>query len=1073
MSAKIFNKRNLRLMIVLLATSLLCIGARADGETSALDDRAATVDDFLSGLFWTAEGSAHSLSLLKENTDGCLSFSGSSGGESDPAAVWRAFDPPLDLYYYRTLRTAVEITVKGKTNLPYYAELTLHSGETTESSRIQILSGKKAIVDFDLSAYKSRGAVDGMELRFYEAAESASSQSFSCKIYKIEAAGGADRQLSERFMADAYLPSGAAAEFSSDKSTLTVQSSQNDCAIEGKITVKPTGDFTNALRIVMSNDTRSTSMRVYYTYGEDEGYSDERSATVEIKRATDPVSYIVPIAETQSIKKLKIVFTGNSKGTLVISSIAAVCAYTDRTDKIGAISTCAVSDDGRYIVIKGSVRNENTTAYRDCTLALYELSSYEEPDAILKRTTLPTSTHSMSTKFEFKLPLSAANHSSILSKYVVVLYKNGAVIQPLILVDGPKYVSNTAQLAPDVPASQPSNTFKGIQTAYLSGAQEAGVGQVVIDVEINRLLSAQSSGYLHLMSGKYIYFDSDYVNALDREIRAYTASGTDVLLNLVITQGNEKKDYVYSDTLPDVKYYALNVSNLQGELYAGAVVDFLSLRYNGSAGMAIGGFILGKKIDLPSEYNAMGSIQRLDVYAKNYIRALRLVYTTAQSRNPHLRVYAPLSDAWRQDVPYGILAQRYDTTLLLDAMTNLIAAEGAFEWRLLCHSTRNAFGLYEGDTLNINYDAKARASASMGYIGTDSIETLVGFLNGLNEKYRAAPGGTLYFWQPDIAKTGSYLAPLYAYNYYKLLSTVGVEGFVVSFNVFGSQSGDGHSFLSLKNQMKYIDTERSVEITSQNLSAFEATGWEEAIPGFYADRFVLRKLSEVDLSTNAPTGIKGSYDHWDFSGAANSQGWMPGEHCDSLTVATTELNEKALLCALNGGASEYGEFMGIYHTYPYPEDLSLTPWLTFDFRATCTDGSETKLEVVVVIGAGSDRIEAKAIVNSGERVILTMDLSSFGSRRAAEYIKIWVRGAGSGLENATLELYKVTGHSQNYDSSSLAKAIADARKKASDNNPLPASNGLFWGAIISGALLISVICFLALGRKKSAPVNKG
>ena len=305
--------------------------------------------------------------------------------------------------------------------------------------------------------------------------------------------------------------------------------------------------------------------------------------------------------------------------------------------------------------------------------------------------------------------MSEANYSSVLSKYAIVLYRNGSILQPLILVDDPKYVSNTANLAPETLNTKPLNNFyKGVQTVYLSGVQEAGAGQVVIDVEINRLLSSQNSGYLHLISGKYIYFDSAYVDSLDREIRAYTASGTEVLLNLVITESDEKMQYAYAGNRPDVKYYALNVSNLQGELYANAVADFLSLRYNGTNNMAIGGFILGKKIDLATEYNYMGENVRLDVYVKNYIRALRLVYTTAQIRNPNLRVYASISDAWRQDVIYGTLSEQYDSTLLVEAMTALMSAEGAVEWRLLCHSERNAFGLYEGDSINIKKTEKSR-----------------------------------------------------------------------------------------------------------------------------------------------------------------------------------------------------------------------------------------------------------------------------------------------------------------------------------------------------------------------------
>ena len=314
-----------------------------------------------------------------------------------------------------------------------------------------------------------------MEIRLYEVVDSESSQAFTCNIYKIEAFGGIDRQLSERFMAETYFPIGASAEFSADNTSLVIVSTQNDSSIEGRVTVKPALEYTNALRIVMSNDTKATSMRVYYTYSEGEDYSDARSVAVDIKRTADFVSYIAPVKEAESIKKLKIVFSGNSKGTIVISSVSAVCAYTDRTEKIGAINTCAVSEDGKYIIIKGTVKNENTTAYRNCTLALYELSSFEETDAVLKRTTLPTSTHPISTKFEFKLPLSEANYSSVLSKYAIVLYRNGSILQPLILVDDPKYVSNTANLAPETLNTKPLNNFyKGYKPSISQASRRRG-----------------------------------------------------------------------------------------------------------------------------------------------------------------------------------------------------------------------------------------------------------------------------------------------------------------------------------------------------------------------------------------------------------------------------------------------------------------------------------------------------------------------------------------------------------------------------------------------------------------------
>lgn len=1063
---KYIYKKSVCAVLFFVLAVLLLTGVYADADTSGAAGGSLLIDGFTSELKWTAAGSARNLALTKDKKgNGFLSFTGNSGVGSEYASVSYVFAEPADLYYFKALTAEILIEPEGGKAGTYFAELILHSADVTESSKSQINSGVASKLSFNLSLYKNRGSVDSIELRFYEVSVSGNAKTFTCKIAKIEAAAAVDRSLSERFLCAEYTAAGGTLALSPDKSSLTLASEQNDAYITGTVTVKPGDNYTNALRILMANDTKSTSIQVYYTYADTDAFSEKQSVTLDIKRSSEPEAYIVPVENANTIRKLKIVFTGNSKGNITINSVCAVCAYVDSTEKIGNISSCAVSDDGKYIVIKGNVKTDKTIEYRDCTLALYELASYEKSDAIIQRTTLPTSTHSMSTKFEFRLPLSDANLSALQSTYAVVLYKNGAVIQPLIMVDNPHYVSDTDNLSPDIATDAPSNAFKGLQTSYVSGAQEAGAGRVIIDVRINELLSAKNSGYLHLVSGKYIYFDTEYVDSLDRVIHSYTSSGIEVLLDLLVADTKQDAPYTFPNRQSGVKYYALNVSDIQGEMYAGAVVDFLSLRYNGNGGMSIGGYILGRRIDQSEEYNYMDKNARLDEYARNYVMALRLVYSVAQSRNANLRVYASMSDAWRNDVIYGGERTGYDTTLLLESMSAMISAEGSFDWYLLCHSENNAFGITEGAPINIASKTDTKKSVSQGFIGADSIETLTNYISGLDTKYGAAPNAVLYFWQPDMTRTGKLLAPLYAYSYYKLYSSAGVDGFAVSFSSFGSASGDGHSFVSIKDTIKYIDTDKSLDVTNDEKAVLGISKWEEPIPLFRSDKLALRKLTETELSSQSPGSVKGSYHYWDFSNAGNALGWVQGEYCSSVSVAATEHNEKALVCKLDGRAEEYDEFMSIYYLYPYAENLSITPWVTFDLRAVCTDGSENKIEIVIIIGSGADRIEAGTVVESGERVSLTLDLSGFSEKKNAKYIKICVRGAGDGLENATLELYKVTGHSQSYDSSSLAKAIADERQKASDNNPTPKRNSIFWIAAVGGAVVISAVCFLALGKK--------
>ncbi len=1044
------------------------------GENEALS--VFEIDSFSSELLWTDAGGALDIHLTEhEKLGNVLAFSGDVNSENSEnelgasASLLREYETPLDLYYYKTLKMSVFIDKIDNTAIEEKFTFELSFG-ALEQGAVKIESASRTFTAgeienfvFDLNEFSRRDRISFIEMRVLSADVDSAIDSFNFKIGRISAEGRIDSSAAERFLCEDWTAAGGT-EISIGKNSILLQNSGNDAAIEGNLRAKPVLDA-NAVRISLLNDTKATAVRIYYTFSENVSFTQEQSVSVNISRAVQMQYYTLPLENASDIKKIKIQFVGNSKGDITIYSVLRVSTFVDTDEKLGGITFCGLSDDGKYILIKGNVKGEHTSAYRDYTLALYELSAYEDVSVISERTTLPTSTHSMSTKFEFRLPLSSANRSSILSKYAVVLYKDGSVLQPLKLIDSPKYVSSAGNLAKAGESAASLGVFKGVQTSYLSGAQEIGAGRVIIDIDFDKLLSKKNNGYLHLAAGRYIYFDSAYVDNLDREIKAYTLSGVEVVLNLLSTQA--QMPYTFTENHAGVKYYALNASGAEGALYIGAVVDFLSVRYNNTEGMGIGGFILGRRVDMSAEYNYMGADISAAVYAQNYLAALRLVYNTAQSRNNSLLVYASFSDAWTS---HTIRQGEYDTELLIETISALLFANGGIDWRVMIHSYNNSLNLRDSD-------GTLQRTADFGYLGADSIELLTDYIKTISAKYNtanAAPASVLYFWQPDMALTGKYLPALYVYNYYKLLFTDGVDGFAISFSSYGSVSGDGHSFVSLKNIIKYIDTYKSTSIAAEYLDIFGVSKWEEIIPLYRTDKLSLRKLAETELSESDPDGIKGSYVYWDFSGAGGaSQGWQAGEYCLFVgTGAAGSDRVPALVCQFDGRADEYDEFMGIYYVYQYPENLSLTPWLTFDFSAVCTDGFEDRLEVVIIIGEGTERIEGRTVVNSGERVKLTFDISSFSAKKSAKYIKICIRGEGSGLENAALELFSITGHSQSYDSLSLASAIASERQKASENDPTPKSNNIFWISTIGGAAFISVISIYLLGKNARGKTDK-
>ena len=60
-------------------------------------------------------------------------------------------------------------------------------------------------------------------------------------------------------------------------------------------------------------------------------------------------------------------------------------------------------------------------------------------------------------------------------------------------------------------------------------------GTVVVPVYMERLLSTTGHGYIYPINSTYRYFDENYINELDQRVRTYSAGGTRVYLQLLLT----------------------------------------------------------------------------------------------------------------------------------------------------------------------------------------------------------------------------------------------------------------------------------------------------------------------------------------------------------------------------------------------------------------------------------------------------------------------------------------------------------------------------------------------------------
>ena len=131
------------------------------------------------------------------------------------------------------------------------------------------------------------------------------------------------------------------------------------------------------------------------------------------------------------------------------------------------------------------------------------------------------------------------------------------------------------------------------------------------------------------------------------------------------------------------------------------------------------------------------------------------------------------------------------------------------------------------------------------------------------------------------------------------------------------------------------------------------------------------------------------------------------------------------------------------YSYEYPEDISLMPYIEFEFEIS-EGGKNALYEVMVIIGGEGHRIEAKKLVKSDVSSNIIVSTADLEQMKQIDYIRFCVRrisGEASDADSAfKIYLKKVTAHSDKYDDQSLENAVLEARAKA--QNTLPTGSDL-------------------------------
>ena len=307
---------------------------------------------------------------------------------------------------------------------------------------------------------------------------------------------------------------------------------------------------------------------------------------------------------------------------------------------------------------------------------------------------------------EFSLPLFDGGRTRLFSRFVIVKGPEVSKKNPIPASDITYTVIDVAAIgnAQDYTQSgtlsvkgQPSK--KGLQVSADTlplDVQTLAPSHVILDVPMQNLfLKAYSADAVHYVhNGTSRYLRRSALEALDEQIKTYSASGTTVYLRFTLGAPQpdvspDLPDGLYVSTLlDDKKQYAVNMDNESIAHLMEGFFAFMADRYtspNKTYGTAAR-FIVGSGANSQTNWSTGTSTDKV----ADYERLLRVADTALRSRCPDGRVYASFDSNWNRSAG--------EAEVFLANLEATASSYGDYPWQIAMELSAASSTLWRDDT---------------------------------------------------------------------------------------------------------------------------------------------------------------------------------------------------------------------------------------------------------------------------------------------------------------------------------------------------------------------------------------
>ena len=964
--------------------------------------------------------------ILGDRDASLLEVTSRWGNAGDMRSVLAKLDEPIDLSDYRKIKYDIYVPLyESDPNAVYYTRLILTTSDGENFKQLDLITGGEwNTVCVDIGMWNGRSDIVSVQIEATIDTTLPKNGVYNFYIDSVYADERIDRELTERFMFDVYSLTGGTASYSpEEKSILMVPSQTENMQLEADMAMPANLHDANALRIKLINKTESDSFTLYYSTSDTMVGSEDKSVVIPMPKGEDAQFVYAYVGDLSMLHSIRLVFEAGTGSVELLSIAPTVQFQAENYETCGKISSCYLNDDLATVSFIGEIDSEIAIKNQSGQIAIYTWEGDELPmgDELLSKT--PVVTGLMSARFDLKWKIPGSNRHVLHSRFLAVILHEGG---GYTLIEKPFYLSNPQKRANESTAFLPDEKGFAADDISLVGDFDAGVTFLRLDTQ--SAFVQKSEGVQYIYNGKAYYLNEAYLDSLSEKIEVLSAAGVQVLLRFH-GWSREYADELYENySIDDYINYAKMAKADDGFEYIAALSAYVAENWYREGRLI--GVIYGFCENVLAEDESLCDSVRYT--ADN----LRSIYMNLSAVNSSAKVYVSLTDLLISDA--GLRGDEIALSEYLPMLIGETEAYGQFAWEVAIEKIYRVGPVEDSE-----------------FISADNCSALKDILWNNN-----ASGKHIIFCD------STYTVSLVSYEeklkslvmgYYSAIFDDKIDAYIVC---------AAEDFDDIAEAVRLIDTNEAQTVTDEAAKLFEVENVFDLFDNYDANKLKTKTLIHTTMGRAVPENIRGRFSYYKFSGTSSIGKVRPGYFSKSLRIMSDTGN--VLSAPLDGtlyGDGGYPEWMGIFHSFEYPEDFSLTPILELTIKVTKVTPTVTyPVPVKLVLLSDTGRFEALGEVNQGEWTTLYIDLGSdFPSVDSVNSLQILV---GGDIQSASLSFKSLDGLSDKYNDESLANVIQESREKRQLRESQNEYSNFLW---IGGGVIVAVgtvIVIVLLSRKR-------